>query len=168
MNRVSRHLQLAAVCFLAVATFSVGALAQNTHERTHFGSGITIGPDEKADEATCFACSIHVRGQVSGDVTAFGGTIVIEEGGDVGGDTTSFGGDVRIEKDAKVGGGVTVFGGRVHRDPAASIGGDVTNFSGFIWIFLIFVLPLFVLGGFIALIIWVVRRLTRSSVPVSA
>ena len=63
---------------------------------------------------------------------------------------------------------MTVFGGRIHRDPAASIGGDVTNFSGFIWIFLIFVLPLFVIGGFIALIIWVVRRLTRSSVPVSA
>ncbi|MFZ0806931.1 MAG: hypothetical protein WAN03_12135 [Candidatus Sulfotelmatobacter sp.] len=167
MNRISRRLKLASV-FLVVVAFSMSAAAQSTHSRTQFGSGITIGPGEQADDATCFACSIHIRGQVSGDVTTFGGTIVIEDGGEVAGDATSFGGDVRLDKDTQVSGGVTVFGGRVHRDPAASIGGDVTNFSGFIWIFLIFVLPLFVIGGFIALIIWVVRRLTRSSVPVSA
>jgi cytoskeletal protein CcmA (bactofilin family) len=168
VNRIYRRLLLASVCLLAVFIFSIGALAQNTHDRTHFGSGITIGPDEKVSDATCFACSVHVRGQVSGDVTTFGGSIVVEDGGDIAGDATSFGGDVRIEKDVKVGGGVTVFGGRVHRDPAATIGGDVTNFSGFLWVLLIFVVPIFVIGGFIALIIWVIRRLTRGSVPVSA
>ena len=60
---------------------------------------------------TCFACSVRVRGHVAGDVTTFGGSIVVEDDGEIGGDATSFGGDVRLDKGVKVAGGVTVFGG---------------------------------------------------------
>jgi len=83
-----------------------------------------------------------VRGHVSGDVTAFGGSIVVEDQGQVNGDASAFGGDIRIDKEAKVAHDVAVFGGRIRRDPAATVGGDVTTIGGPGWIFLIFLTPL--------------------------
>jgi hypothetical protein len=96
------------------------------------------------------------------------GNIVVEDQGEIGGDTVSFGGNVRLEKGIKLGGDVSVFGGRFYRDSSATIGGDVTNFSGSAWLLLIFGLPLILLGAFIALIVWLVRRLTRPAVPAAA
>ena len=40
-------------------------------------------PNERVSDATCFGCTIHVRGHVMGDVTAFGGSIVVEDQGQV-------------------------------------------------------------------------------------
>jgi len=157
------HVKLACACLVALVAFSANALAEGSHDRTQMGHSISIGPGEEVSEATCFGCSIRVRGHVDGDVTSFGGSIVLENGAEVGGDATDFGGDIRLDRDVKVSGDVADFGGRIRRDPGASIGGDVTNFNNFMWILLIFVLPFFVLGGFIALIIWVIRRLVRSS-----
>lgn len=167
MSSVSRRLKVSLACLVAVGALCMSASAQG-HERTQFGHSIIVGPGEEASDVTCFGCGVRIRGHVSGDVTSFGGSIVLEEGGEVAGDTTSFGGDVRLNKDTKIGGELTVFGGHIRRDPAASIGGDISDFGGPIWLFLIFVLPFIVLGAFIALIIWVIRRLTRHSVPASA
>jgi hypothetical protein len=61
-----------------------------------------------------------------------------------------------------------VFGGRLRRDPAATVGGDVTNMGGPGWIVLIFLFPLIFLGLFIALIVWIVRRLLRPATPLMA
>ncbi|HYM74495.1 MAG TPA: polymer-forming cytoskeletal protein [Candidatus Dormibacteraeota bacterium] len=155
-------------CFF-VLMLSTAAFAAGPHERTQVGHSITIRADEEVSEATCFGCSIHVRGHVAGDITSFGGSIVIEENGEVGGDATSFGGDVRLDKGVKVSGDVVVFGGRLRRDPAASVGGDVTSMGGGpAWLFLIFGLPLLVLGAIIALIVWLVRRLLRPAIPAAA
>jgi hypothetical protein len=132
--------------FLVVVALSSAALADR--DRTQVGHTINIGPDEEVGDATCFGCSIRVRGHVSGDVTAFGGSVVEEEG--------------------QIGGDATVFGGRIRRDPAAAVGGDVTTMGGRGWIFLIFLIPLILLGLFIALIVWIIRRLLRPSVPVAA
>ena len=71
----------------------------------------TLGLNEEVSEATCFGCSIRVRGHVSGDVTAFGGSIVVEDQGQIGGDLTTFGGSLRLGEDANVSGDVAVFGG---------------------------------------------------------
>ena len=142
------------------------AFGEDHHERTRVGHNITIGPGEEVPEATCFGCSIRVRGHVTGDVTTFGGSILIEDQAEVGGDATSFGGSVRLAKDVKVGGDVTVFGGKVHRDSEATVGGDITNMSGPGWIVLIFVLPLVLFGAFVALIVWLIWRLVRrATVP---
>lgn len=135
---------------------------------TQVGNNINIGADEEVSDATCFGCSIRVRGHVSGDVTAFGGSVVVEDQGQVGGDATVFGGDIRIDKEAKVARDVTVFGGRIRRDPASTVGGDVTTMGGPGWIVLIFLVPLIFLGLFVALIVWLIRRLTRPSVPAAA
>jgi cytoskeletal protein CcmA (bactofilin family) len=166
-NRVYR-LRLTFACLLFCVALSSAAFADRDHERTQFGHNITIAPGEEVSEATCFGCSIRVRGHVSGDVTAFGGSITLEDQGQIGGDATTFGGSVRLEKDVKVSGDLTVFGGRIHRDPAATVGGDVTNFGGPGWIVLILGLPLVLVGLFVALVVWVVRRLLRPTVPAAA
>ncbi len=168
MSIDARRLGLTLACLLGFTAFATPALAAGSHERTQFGRDIVIESNEQVSEATCFGCSIRVRGHVATDATAFGGSVILEEGGQVATDATVFGGSVRLAPNTKVGGDVTVFGGRVDRDPAAAIGGDVAVFSGALWIFLIFGLPFVVLGGLIALIIWVVRRLTQPSVPATA
>ncbi len=156
------------VCLLLLTAMSDVASAAASHERTQFGHDVTVGPGEEVSEVTCFGCSVLIRGHVAGDVTTFGGHVIIEDEGAVNGDTTTFGGDVRLDRTAKIGGDLTVFGGRIHRDPGSAIGGDVTNFSGGLWILLIFGLPMIVLGGFVVLIILLVRRLTRPAMPVAA
>ncbi len=164
-----RWLPLTAAFLFACLALSSAAFAQDgNHDRTQFGHNSSIGPNEQVSEVTCFGCSVRVRGHVAGDVTAFLGSVVIEDGGEVGGDTTVFGGGLRLDKDVKVSGDVTVFGGQLRRDAAASVGGDVTNFSGGIWLFLIFGLPFVAFGAIVALIVWVVRRLIRPSIPVTA
>ncbi len=164
---VRRFRRLCAGLIFIVA-LSSAAFAGGDRERTQVGHNISIGPDEEVSEATCFGCSIRVRGHVSGDVTAFGGSIVIEDQGQVNGDATIFGGDIRIDREVKVGGDVTVFGGRIRRDPASTVGGDVTTMGGPGWIFLIFLTPLIFLGLFVALIVWLIRRLLQPSIPATA
>jgi hypothetical protein len=158
----------ACLCLLFIAGLSSAALADGAHERTQFGRDVSVGPGEEVSEVTCFGCSVRIRGHVAGDVTTFGGSVIVEGGGAINGDTTTFGGNVRLDNQAKLGGDLAVFGGRISRGPESAVGGDVTNFSGGFWVSLIFGLPLILLGGFVALIIWLVRRLTRPGVPATA
>jgi len=166
MNRLRHHRLL--TCLLLLSVWSTCAYADGGRDRTQVGSNISVGPGEEVGEVTCFGCSVRVRGQVSGDITTFGGTVVIEDQAQVGGDITTFGGGIRLGKDATVNGDVTVFGGRLQRDPAATVGGDVTRMGGPGWVLVIFLAPLVFLGFFLALIVWVIRRLLRRSVPVAA
>lgn len=161
----SRALRCAGLCLAFVGVLCCAAFADRSHDRTQFGHNIMVGPGEQVSEATCFGCSIRVRGHVAGDVTAFGGSVTIEEEGQVGGDATTFGGNVRLDRSAKVNGDLTVFGGRMLRDPESTVGGEITNFSGGFWIPLMFGLPLIFLGGCVVLIIWLIRRLTRPALP---
>lgn len=50
-----------------------------------------IEPNEQVSQATCFGCSIRVRGHVATDATTFGGSVIVEEGGQVDTDATVFG-----------------------------------------------------------------------------
>ena len=161
--------KLRSLLLLLVAIMvSTAAFADSPHERTQFGHDIVVGPNDEISDATCFACTVRIHGHVAGDVTTFGGSVVVEDEGEIAGDTTTFGGDVRLSHGVKVNGDVTVFGGRLRRDPAAIVHGDVTNFGGAIWLVVIFGLPFVVLGAFIALIVWLVRRLLRPAVPAAA
>jgi len=157
------------ICLFLVSTLAGSSLTEGSHERAQFGHDITIGADERASEATCFGCSVRIRSHVDGDVTTFDRSVVIEQDGSVGGDTTVFGRDMRLDEGATAK-DVSVFGGRVRRDPGAKVEGDITNFAGGagLWLFLVFGLPLVLLGAVIALIVWLVRKFTRPSVPVAA
>ena len=156
-------------CLLFVLALGIPAFADGSHDRTQFGHDVIVGADETVAEVTCFSCSVRVRGHVDGDVTTFGGSVVVEHDGSIGGDTTTFGGDVRLDGGAIVK-DLTVFGGRIRRDSAASVGGDVTTFGGGagLWLFIVFGLPFLILGAFLALIVWLVRHFTRRAVPVPA
>lgn len=143
------------------------ALADGSRDRTEVGHNISIGPDEQVGELTCFGCSVRVQGHVGGDVTTFGGSIILEYKAEVAGDVTSFGGNVRLDGPVQVRGDLSVFGGRIRRDPSSAVNGDITNFGGGFWVVLIFGLPLALLGAFIALIVWLVRVITRPRVPAS-
>jgi len=168
MKNGLRSLLFLSLCVLICIGLSGIAFAARDTDRTQVGHNITVGPDEEISEATCFGCTIRVRGHVMGDVTAFGGSIIVEDQGKVNGGVTAFGGDVRLDKQVAVSGDVVVFGGRLRREPGASVGGETTNFAGAGWMLLIVVMPLIVLGAFIAFIVWIVRRLTRPSVPATA
>jgi hypothetical protein len=164
----SRSFHIAAI-ILATLILAVAANAKANPEYTHIGRNITIDADQQAGDVTCVACNIYIRGQVSGDVTTLG-NIFMEDHGQVGGDVTAVAGSLRLDSTAKVGGDATVVGGEMRRVVGAEVGGDVTHVGGFgwAWLLLIFVLPLAVLGGFIALIIWIVRRLTVPRVTATA
>lgn len=154
--------------FALTAGLCTSALAEGSHDRTQAGRNITIAADEEASAVTCFGCSVRVLGHVSSDVTTFGGGVIAEGQGEVDGDVTTFAGNILLGKDVKVGGDVTVLGGHLRRDPEASIAGDVTSMGGLGWIMLIALIPFILLGAFIALIVWLVRRLTRPSVAAAA
>jgi hypothetical protein len=168
MSCLVRCFRLVSASLLLCVVLSAAAFGSASHDRTQVGSNITIGPGEEVEDATCFGCSIRVRGHVSSDATAFGGSVIVEDDGRVDGDVTTFGGGIRLGKEVSVKGDVTVFGGRIQRDPAATVGGDVTTMGGPGWMVLIFLTPFVFLGLFVALIVWIVRRLLRPAAPVAA
>jgi hypothetical protein len=162
------HLRLLPVCLLFCLTLSTAASARTSHDRTQVGGNIIIGPGEEVGDATCFGCSIRIRGHVSSDATAFGGSVIVEDQGRVDGDVTAFAGGIRLGNQGSVQGDVTVFGGRIQRDSGATIGGDVTTMGGPGWIVLILGAPFLFFGLFAVLVVWIVRRLLRPAVPVTA
>jgi cytoskeletal protein CcmA (bactofilin family) len=156
------------LCCLVFASAQIVFAADGSHDRTQVGHSITVGPDEEVSDATCFGCSIYVKGHVTGDVTTFGGSIVVEDQGQVNGDATSFAGNIRLDQNVKVNGDVTVFGGKVRRDSAATVGGDVTNMGSGRWIFIILAAPFLVFGLFVWFVVWLIRRMMHPAVPAAA
>jgi hypothetical protein len=143
------------------------ALAQKGSDRVQFNHDISVEPGQKSGDLTCVNCSIFVRGQVAGDVTAVHGNVVVEQGSQVAGDVTVVLGDLRLESAAQVAGDVTTVGGTVRREPQANIAGDITSLSGAGWALLIVLLPLAFVGGIIALIVWLIVRIQKPT-PVRA
>jgi len=141
--------------------------AQETADITQFGHDIHVQPDQNVGDVTCFNCSIYVRGQVAGDVTAILGRILIDEGAQVAGDATTIGGDIRVDHGVKIAGDLTAVAGSVNRQPDASVAGDVTSLGGVWWLVLIFGTPLALLGLVIAFVVWLLRRGTAPA-PVRA
>lgn len=166
MTKRTRSQLIASILFWL--TLSTAAFAAAKPDITHFGSDISIAAGQDVGEATCFGCTVHVRGHITGDVTVFGGNIVVEGPGQIGGDATAFMGGVRLDHGVSIAGDVTVFGGRIRRDPSASIGGEITNFAGIGWMVLILGVPLAFLAGCVVLIVWLVRRVTRTALPATA
>jgi hypothetical protein len=161
-------------CFGLTAGFLLLCLALSTAAfakdptYTQWGHDISIGPHDKTADLTCIGCSIHVRGEVAGDVTTVGGSITIEDQGQVAGDVTSVAGNVRLDREVKVSGDVTVVAGTLHRDLNASVGGDVTSMEGRGWFALILLTPIVILGLMVGLLIWLIQRVRRPPVHAAA
>jgi hypothetical protein len=164
---MTRFFALPAICIFAIFVAPSSTFAETSPDRFQMNHDIRIQLDDKVGDVTCIHCSVYVRGQVAGDVTAFAGNIFIESGASIAGDVTTIAGDARLGGSTQVAGDVTTIGGALRRDPQATVAGDVTNVGGGGWVFLIFLLPLFFLGGIVALVAWLIQR-SRRPVPVPA
>jgi hypothetical protein len=161
----SRHMILS---ILAVSLLlSTLAAAEQSTDQVQIGRNIVVQAGQKAGDLVCVGCSIVVRGQASGDAVAVGGSVVLEQGAQVAGGITTVFGDIRLQNAAQVGGDVVAVGGVLRRDAQTSIGGSVTSMGGGVWTLLIFFVPLLLLGGTVALIVWLIRR-KRTVVPATA
>jgi len=165
---MTRFLSLPALCMFAIFLApSTSLAAASSPDRFQTNHDIRIQPDDRVGDVTCIRCSIYVRGQVAGDVTTIAGNVFIESGASIAGDVTTIAGNARLDSSTQVAGDVTTIGGALRRDPQATVAGDVTTMGGGGWVFLIFLLPFFFLGGIIALVIWLIQR-SRRPVPVPA
>jgi hypothetical protein len=163
-----RFLTLCALCVPVILLApSTMLAAQANADRFQINHDIHIQPNDQVGDVTCINCSVYVLGRVSGDVTTVNGSIVAEQGATISGDATAVRGNVRVESGTQVAGDLTAIAGTVRRDPQATVGGDVTSMGGGGWVFLVFLLPFAVLGGIIALIIWLIQR-SRQPAPVPA
>lgn len=143
-----------------IALVTIAAAKDNT-ERFQMNHDIRVEANERVGEVTCINCSVHVRGNVAGDVTTINGNIVVEEGGSIAGDIATIHGDVRLDDGSRVGGDIATIVGAVRRASTATVGGDVASLGGAGWMIAIFLAPLLILGGIIALIVWLVQRSRR-------
>lgn len=170
MKTTSRgfHSGLGLIVTLLFLTLSSTAFAKANPSFTQVSHNISTGPNEQTGDLTCFGCSIRVRGPVAGDVTAFAGSIVIEDGGQVAGDVTAFAGNIRLDRNVKVAGDATVFGGEIRRDSQATISGDTTSMGGHGWLVPILLAPFLIVGLLVAFVIWLVQRMRRTSAPAAA
>jgi hypothetical protein len=82
---------------------------------------ITIEPGETVSDVQCFACSVLVRGHVTGDIITVGGDIVVE--GAVDGDALAAGGGVESRAQGKMSGNAIAVGGYVETKEGGAIGG---------------------------------------------
>ena len=158
---------LSGIAIAIVALFSSSASAEQSADRVQIGRDVVVQSGERAGDVVCVACSIRVRGQASGDVVAVAGSVTLESGAQVGQGVTVVLGNARLQNTTQVAGDVVVVGGTLRRDPQAMIAGSVTSMEGTAWMLLIVLVPLLLLGGFVALIVWLVQR-SRRPAPVPA
>jgi hypothetical protein len=145
---------------LAVGLLVVSALpafAKGSEDRASVGGDITIAEGETAGDIACLFCSVHVHGDVNGDVAVMFGKIVVDPGRKVGGDLAALGGDLNLGEGATIGGDVAIAGGDANLAPGAMIHGSRTVLPSRMWILLPFA-PLLILIGLIWLIVYLVRR----------
>lgn len=152
---------------LVTLLLSSGTVFAQGPDRVSFGRSIKIDSGTSAGDVTCILCSVYMRGQAAGDVTAIGGSVVLDSGASVGGDATAIGGDIRTQDGTSIGGDATAVGGAVRPRPTSHIGGETTSVEGKGWLLLIFVAPLVIFGMFVALVVWLVHWLRRPP-PVAA
>lgn len=87
------------------------AAREHRGDRVHIGGGVTVG-----------------RGEiVQGDAVAIGGSADVD--GEVTGDVTAIGGTVTLGPDANVRGDAVAIGGTVNRAPGARVDGQVTDLA---------------------------------------
>jgi Polymer-forming cytoskeletal len=140
---------------------SASSAAESNPERFQMNHDIQVQADEKTGDVTCLNCSVRVRGQVAGDIFCLHGNVIVEQNGRIAGDVATLLGDVRLDNGAQIAGDVAAIGGSVKRDSGAAVSGDVASLGGAGWFMLIFFVPLGVVGGIIALIVWLVQRSRR-------
>ena len=146
---------LLAVGLLLVS--AVPSFAKGSEDRASVGGDITIAEGETAGDVACVFCSVHVHGDVRGDVAVMFGRIEVDPGHKVSGDLAALGADLNLGEGATVGGDVAIAGGDANLAPGAMIHGSRMVLPNRMWMLLPFA-PLLILIGLIWLIVYFVRR----------
>ena len=141
----------------AVVSLSLPAFAKSGNDRASVGDDITISEGETAGDVACAFCSVHVHGEVKGDVAVLFGTISVDAGRSIGGDVAALGGNLSLGAGSWVGGDVAIAAGDVTTGDGAAIHGSRAVAPSKIWL-LLPLAPLLVLIGLIWLIVWLVQR----------
>jgi hypothetical protein len=152
------HLLSGIVIVIMVALFSAFASAEQSSDRVQIGRDIVVQSGENVGNVVCLACSIHLRGHAAEDVVAVAGSVTLETGAQVGQGVTVVLGNASLRNGTQVAGDVVVVGGALRRDSQTMVAGTITSLEGSFWMLLILVVPLILLGGFVALIVWLVQR----------
>jgi hypothetical protein len=138
------------------------AFARSSEDRVAVGNDITIADGESAGDIACAFCTVHVHGQVKGDIATFLGSVTVDAGRSIDGDVASLGGDLEMGPDASVGGDVAIAAGEVKTGPGATIHGEQTVLPGRFWLMLPFA-PLLIFAGVIWLIVYIDIRFIRAA-----
>jgi len=154
-----------ALCVAFASLLPANALARTgSSDRVQFAHDIYVEPGDRPGDLVCLACSIHVRGQTSGDAVAVAGSIELENG-QIAGDAVAVGGRLRLRGASRIGGDAVSLVGGVYRDSEATVGGDFVSLGGPIWFLLIFVMPFALFAVFIALIVWLIQKVRQPAEP---
>jgi len=127
------------------------------NDRVAVGSSITVAEGETAADIACAFCSVHIKGEVTGDVAVFLGSVTVDPGHTIAGDTAIAGGDLRLAEGSAVNGDVAIVGGRAEVADGAGIHGDRAIIPPPLGT-LILLSPLIILALIIWLIVYLVRR----------
>ncbi len=144
---------------LAVALLLVAStpFARAASARASVGGDITVAEGETAGDLACAFCSVHIHGDVKGDVAVFMGSVTVDPTHAISGDVAILGGDLNLAPETEVGGDVAILAGDLNMAPEANIRGDRTVLPGRGWLLVPFA-PLLILIGIIWLIVYLVRR----------
>lgn len=145
---------LLAVALLLVAS---APFAHASQDRASFGGDINIPEGESAGDIACAFCSVHVHGDVTGNVAVFMGSVTVDPLHSIAGDVAIFGGNLNLGNESEVGGDISIFGGNANLADDAVVRGGQSIFPGRFWLILPF-LPLIILIAIIWLIVYLVRR----------
>lgn len=151
---------------LAVTLLLVAAtpFARADHDRANFGSDINVSEGQTAGDIACAFCSVHIHGDVKGDVAVFLGSVTVDPMHSISGDVAILGGDLNLADETEVGGDVAIAAGNANLASSAIIHGNRNILPGRFWLLVPFA-PLLILIGIIWLIVYLVRR-NRYQFPV--
>jgi hypothetical protein len=142
---------------LALLLFVITPVALADQDRASFGSDITVSEGETVGDIACAFCSVHVHGDVRGDIAVLGGSVTVDSGRNISGDVAILAGDLNLADDTGVGGDVAIMAGNANLAPGAMIHGSRTILPGRFWLLIPFA-PILILIGIIWLIVYLIRR----------
>jgi hypothetical protein len=159
VSMTGRFIRSVISAVLLSTLLALPALAKGSHgnDRASFGSAIEIPEGESAGDIACAFCSVHVRGEVTGDVAVFMGSVTVEPGHAIAGDTAIAAGDLNLGEGSAVNGDVAIIGGDANLGEGAAIHGSRSIIPPPLGT-LILLSPLLILTGIIWLIVYLVRR----------
>ena len=152
-GRLSRCVLSASLLF----GLALPAFAKGDNDRAAVGSDITVPEGQSAGDIACAFCSVHIRGEVTGDVAVFMGSVTVEPGRSIAGDTAIAAGDLNLGDGSTANGDVVIVGGNANLAEGASIHGSRTVIPPPLGT-LILLSPFLVFAGIIWLIVYLVRR----------